>query len=68
MKTAVADVFPASAALILSCWKRKELSNRLVINSATILNKEKFGFYKQNRTADLMQTYSVRMISQKYLY
>lgn len=57
MKTAVADAFPASAALILPCWKRKELSNSLVINSATILNKEKFGFNKQNRTPDLTQTY-----------
>lgn len=53
MKTAVADAFPASAALILPYWKRKELRNRLVINSPTILNKEKFGFNKQNRTADL---------------
>lgn len=68
MKTAVADVFPVSAALILPCWKRKELSNRLVINSATILNKEKYGFNKQNRTADLTQTMSFREGHLKNIY
>ena len=32
----------------------------MVINSATILNKGKFGFNRQNGTTDLTQTYSVR--------
>lgn len=58
MKTAVANVFPVSAALILPCWKRKELRRRVVINSTTILNKGKFGFNKQSGTTDLTQTYS----------
>lgn len=54
MKTTVANVFPVTAALVLPCWKRKELSKRVVINSTTILNKEKFGFNTQNGTTDLM--------------
>lgn len=64
VKTTVAIVIPASAALILPYWKRKKLSKTVVINSATILKKGKFDFNRQNGTTDLTQTHSLRRAGQ----